>query len=131
MTKLSDNEIKRTTKLLPEKRYAYSLEKIIKNQFVYVLEREVNGYASSEIEGNRLVAIWPSKEYATLNARADWEDFRPKEIALASIEPLLEAIESEGWNLDVFPNGAKTGLVVTVDEFINDLNAMVNNTAEE
>lgn len=131
MAKISENEIKRTLKLLPSKRYAYALEMILEEQIIYVLEREVNGYASSELDGNRLVAVWPAKVYAEMNARADWEDFHPKMLALAEFEPLLEAIESKDWNLDVFPNGAKTGQVVTVDEFINDLNALVEKSTDE
>lgn len=128
MAKLSDNEIKRTTKLLADRRYAYAIDRILDQQRLYLLEREENGYAASEIEGIRLVAIWPAAEYAEMNIRMDWADFRPKEVSLGQAEALLEAIESSEWNLDVFPMGGKTGLVVTVEEFINDLNAAATAT---
>lgn len=122
MKKLSDNEIKRTLKSLPDKRYVYMLEKAIKNQFVVFLEKEENAFASSMLDEEKLIPIWPSIEFAEKDRNGDWEAYTPKIVTMDKLEPILDFIEKEKWKLDVFPVGGKTGVVVDVEGFIQDLN---------
>lgn len=122
MKKLTENEIKRMLKSLPDKRYVYSLDKIIKLQQVVFLEKEENALAKSALEEDILIPVWPAKEFAQKECTQDWDEFTPKVVTLDKLETILEFIEKENWKLDVFPLGGKTGTVVTVEEFINDLN---------
>lgn len=122
MTDVTKKVQKETERLLPQKRYALALLEILKNQGVYVLEKEEGAYAVSEFEGTKMIAMWPAEAYAANNISLNWDDFHTKKIALIDLEPILDFIEDQKWNIDMFPVGGKTGEVVTVEELISDLN---------
>lgn len=122
MKKLTDNEVKKTSKLLVDMRYAYALEKIIENQEIYMLEESDGSYAISKIDEITLISMWPAEEYAELDKSGVWSSFKPKKISLKYLEPILDFIEDNDWKIDMFPVGGKTGHVLTVSEFIDDLN---------
>ena len=123
MGKRSESHIKKTLKLLPLQRYQYSIREILEDQRLYLLEREADAYAVSKFEDKTILAMWPAEEYATHNAVNDWSDFVAKEVKLADLEPILDSIEDMGWSIDMFPVDNKTGYLVTIEEFINDLNS--------
>ena len=122
MTDKNNKSVRDTERLLPEKRYGISILEILKNQEVYVLEKEEGAYAVSELEGKKMISMWPGEIYAANNISFNWADFHTKRIALLDLEPILDFIEDQKWNIDMFPVGGKTGEIVTVEELITDLN---------
>lgn len=123
MAKRSENHIKKTSKLLPIQRYQYAIREILEDQKLYLLEEKKGVFAVSSFEDQTIIAMWPAEEYAANQKSGDWSDFHPKEILMADLEPILDKIEEFGWNIDMFPVDGKTGYLVTVEEFIADLNS--------
>ena len=118
-----DKGIKKTIKLLPIQRYKLAIPQIVKNKCVYVLEKEKGAFASSVFEDRIIIAMWPAEEYAAYNAVKDWEEYNPKKIVFEDLEAMLDYLEDNEYHIDMFPVDSTTGYLVTVDEFINDLNA--------
>ena len=122
MTDKINKGVKDIERLLPEKRYAIAILEILKNQEIFVLEKEEGAYAVSELDGTKMISMWPAEVYASNNISFNWADFHTKRIALLNLEPILDFIEDQKWSIDMFPVGGKTGEVVTVEELISDLN---------
>ncbi len=123
MPKRSEHHIKKTIKLLPLQRYQYAIREILEDQRLYVLEQSPGAYAVSSFEDKTILAMWPGEEYASKLAEGDWSEFTAREIPLNQMDPILDKIEDMGWNIDMFPVDGKTGYLVTVEEFITDLNS--------
>ncbi len=113
---------KKIEKSLPEKRYAFTLDSLIKHNAIFALVEEENTYAISEFEGQTVISFWPTEEMAAKNARGNWEGYKVKLHDIDTMEVILDVIEDNGWIMDIFPIDSKTGTLVTVEEFILDLN---------
>lgn len=115
---------KKIEKALPLQRYSYTLERLIKSDEIYVLIEEDNKYAVSEFEDKLLLSFWPTEEIALKNAKNTWEGFSAKKLSVEDMELVIDAVEDNNWLMDFFPIDSKTGTIVTVEEFIADLNKM-------
>ena len=105
------------------KRYQYSLKKIADNEVLFTLINKKGEYAFSEIEGSELIPIWSSPDFAAKCISVLWQEYEPKEISLDAFEnELAELIIENEYLLDVFPANDKTGFIVSLDEFMRDLN---------
>jgi hypothetical protein len=126
--KLNKNEIENVSLLEPLKRYHYLLKKVADSEKIYTMTSKGGDWASSVIKEYNLFPVWPTNEFA-LNCKIDaWSDFDVIEINLYEfINIKLSAIEKEGFLLNVFPTGVRTGFVVKSDEFIRDINAELEN----
>ncbi len=114
---------KKIEKELPQKRYAYTLEHLIKKDEIYILIETENKYALSKLEDKSLLSFWPTESIAQQNAKNNWTGFTAKKISIQEMEIILDLIEDKDWLMDIFPIDSKTGTIVTVDEFIQDLNS--------
>lgn len=120
---LSTSEIEAVLKLDSFKRYQYSLKKIADNEVLFTLINKKGEYAFSEIEGSELIPIWSSPYFAAKCIAGHWQEYEPKEISLDTFEnELAEQIIENEYLLDVFPANDKTGFIVSLDEFMRDLN---------
>jgi len=117
---------KKIEKALPSQRYLFTMERLIKADEIYVLVEEDNKYAVSEFEGKTLISFWPTEQFANTAAIGIWADYHAKKLSIESMETMLDAIEDKDWIMDIFPLDSKTGTLVTVEEFITDLNKMYN-----
>lgn len=115
---------KQIERSLPPVRYSYTLERLIKHNEIFVLVEDEKKYAVSDFEGNTLISFWPSEEIALKNAKNNWEGYQVKKHDIDSMEVILDVIEDNKWIMDIFPIDSKTGTLVTVEEFILDLNKM-------
>ncbi|MEN9442187.1 MAG: hypothetical protein RLZ33_2264 [Bacteroidota bacterium] len=120
---LSTSEIEAVLKLDTFKRYQYSLKKIADNEVLFTLINKKGEYAFSEIEGSELIPIWSSPYFAAKCIAGHWQEYETKEISLDAFEnELAEQIIENEYLLDVFPANDKTGFIVSLDEFMRDLN---------
>lgn len=110
------------SKELPIKRLSFTIEHLLKADEIYVLEESKNSFALSEFEGNKLLSFWPTEEIAKNNAKGNWENFTTRKINISEMEVILDVIEDNKWMMDVFPTDSKTGAILTVDEFVENLN---------
>ncbi|PWG77926.1 DUF2750 domain-containing protein [Pararcticibacter amylolyticus] len=91
---------------------------------LYSIESLEGDWASSFVNEYNLYPVWPAKEYA-LNCMIDeWTGFRVIEININEfLKSTLKRIEKEGYLINAFPVGNKTGFVVDPYEFIRDITA--------
>ena len=109
-------------KELPVKRLSYTIEHLLKANEIYVLEEETNRFGLSSFEGGYLLSFWPTEEIALKNAKGSWENFTPRKFTITEMEVILDLIEDKKWSLDIFPMDSKTGVILSVDEFVDNLN---------
>lgn len=121
--KISAKEIETVSALEPFKRYQYFLKRVADFQKLYSLKSREGNWAISVVEDNTLFPFWSAKEYAVSCQVGDWANFDIVEITTDEFEEeLVSLIDDSGYLINVFPVRDKTGFVVTLDEFIRDLN---------
>ena len=125
---LNTQEIDSVIKLEPFERYKYSLKRIADNETLYTLKKSNDIIAISHLDDEKLIPFWSAKQFAELNITDEWEDFYIEEISLDDFEnEIIAFIEENNFLINVFPINNKTGFVVSLDEFIRDLNEELNN----
>jgi hypothetical protein len=120
--KLSKTEIESVSSLEPLKRYQYLIKRIADSEKVYTLETIEGNWASSIVKEFQLFPLWSAAEYAANSAIEAWSKFNIIENELNNfLETRLPEIERQGFLLNAFPVGDRTGFVVKPSELIRDL----------
>ena len=80
-----------------------------------------------EIENKILLPIWPAKEFVEICKINGWENCNVKEITLEEFEnDIIDYISESGYLINVFPVLERTGFIVDLDEFAEDLSNELN-----
>lgn len=125
---LRTQEVESVIKLEPFERYKYTLKRIADNETLYTIKKDDETIAISDLDNEKLIPFWSAKEFAELNISDEWKDFYVEEISLIDFEKdVMNLIEKENFLLNIFPINNKTGFVVSLDEFIRDLNEELEN----
>lgn len=120
---LKTQEIERVIKLEPFERYKYSLKRIADNETLYTIKRDNETIAISDLDDEKLIPFWSAKQFAELNITDEWNEFYVEEISLDDFEnEMVDFINENNFLMNIFPINNKTGFVVSLDEFIRDLN---------
>lgn len=115
-------EIERVLSLEPFNRYQYFMKKVADSEVMYTLQSNNGELAISYIDGEILLPLWTSIEFAEICKVNEWLYFECKEISLDYFEnELIEFIAEVNYLLNVFPISDKTGFVVNLEEFATDL----------
>jgi hypothetical protein len=118
------NEFTAVSQIKPFERYIHSIKKIANNLLAYTIKCGEDLYVA-EVEANKLIFIWPS-EYAAnqfLLSNNDFTNCLVQEVSYDDIVENIERLVSNEKNLiSVYSVGYKTGFVVTLTEFIRDIN---------
>ena len=125
---LKTQEIERVIKLEPFERYKYSLKRIADNETLYTIKRDNETIAISDLDDEKLIPFWSAKQFAELNITDEWNEFYVEEISLDDFEnEIVDFINENKFLMNIFPINNKTGFVVSLDEFIRDLNVELEN----
>ena len=120
---LKTQEIESVIKLEPFERYKYSLKRIADNETLYTIKRDNETIAISDLDDEKLIPFWSAKQFAELNITDEWNEFYVEEISLDDFEnEMVDFINENNFLMNIFPTNNKTGFVVSLDEFIRDLN---------
>ena len=120
---LKTQEIESVIKLEPFERYKYSLKRIADNETLYTIKRDKETIAISDLDDEKLIPFWSAKQFAELNITDEWNEFYVEEISLDDYEnEMVDFINENNFLMNIFPINNKTGFVVSLDEFIRDLN---------
>ena len=120
---LKTQEIESVIKLEPFERYKYSLKRIADNETLYTIKRDNETIAISDLDDEKLIPFWSAKQFAELNITDEWNEFYVEEISLDDFEnEMVDFINENNFLMNIFPINNKTGFVVSLDEFISDLN---------
>lgn len=120
---MKTQEIESVIKLEPFERYKYSLKRIADNETLYTIKRDKETIAISDLDDEKLIPFWSAKQFAELNITDEWNEFYVEEISLDDFEnEMVDFINENNFLMNIFPINNKTGFVVSLDEFIRDLN---------
>lgn len=109
-------------------RYRYFIKRIAGQQEIWVLEDKRNNYAISEVDGNLLFSFWSDREFTYSCWNNEWKNYTPVNLNLEQLESdIFPIIERNNYLMDIFPVNNLAGFVVTLDEFLHDLNNELEN----
>src|SRR4051794_31790888 len=107
---INDKEIKSVSLLEPFTRYQYLIKRAADFERLYTLLSHDGSLAISDIDDKKLYPLWPFKEFATNCAFGEWNNFKIVEIELNQfLDEILPQIVKDGFLLNIFPVGDKTG----------------------
>ena len=123
--KINQQQIDSVLLLPGRERYDHFIKTVVDWEEAWGLYQD--GWALAETEENEKVfPLWPAKEYAELCAKDIWEGYKVKKISLEELgEELLPSLEEDGIFPGIFYTPLDQGVVITVEEFISDLNEEV------
>lgn len=121
--KLNTKEIESVSKLESFKRYNYFIKRIADFEEFWTIVDKHGDVALSEIEENTLMSFWTAEDFIESNLYGSWKNCIPFKVTLDDFEDTLAPlIEDNNYLINVFPVNGKSGFVVSLDEFIRDLN---------
>ncbi|NIG54055.1 DUF2750 domain-containing protein [Chitinophaga sp. Cy-1792] len=127
MKKISQQELENVIKLPPYERYQYTMKWIADGEAVYVLENDDN-LALVTVGEEKAIPVWSAAEYASLSNNGDWAAFEVIALSLEEFEEhLIPLIVENKYLVSVFPVDAKAGFIVTLGEFLRDLDEELSN----
>jgi len=125
---LRKEEILNVSKLEPFKRYKYFIKKIADFEELWTLKNDVGDLAISGADDKVLIAFWSAEDFTNSCQNGVWENYHPVKITMDELEEeILPMIREKGYLIDVFPVNNKSGFVVSIDEFVRDLNEELEN----
>lgn len=121
--KLQQKEIESVLSLDSIGRYRYFIKRIADTQVMYTLQNINREFATSELEGNYLIPFWSAEEFIEPCKTAIWQNYSTVAIDLSINNNALicDFDIYEKKLLNIFPLKNRTGFVVTIEEFIQDL----------
>lgn len=114
MHTVNEREFDAVLALPGEKRYAYTIKRIVDAEVVWSI-RDENGWRlfGSDDSGRECVPIWPKKEFAELCCVADFANSAPASIDLDEWRSKwLAGMSRDGRLVAVFPTPANQSVVV-------------------
>jgi hypothetical protein len=121
--KLTEKEIQNILRLAAFERYKYFIKRVADFEFMFGLKDKHQNLALAELDGKILLSLWSAKEFAELSAIEEWYGYSPFEINLNYFErEIIPYAKKNGCLLNVFPTSDRTGFIVTLEEFVRDLN---------
>lgn len=115
--------VKKISGLQPYERYTFSIKRIADFEEAWLLKNLNGDIAIAEIDGHIVTPIWPASEFTISCQVGIWEKYIASKVDLEQIEDeVLSLVSTEGYLIDMFPVDDKSGFVVTVEEFLRDLN---------
>lgn len=120
---MNKKETENVLLLDPFERYQYFIKKVADWEEFFTLIDEKGDYVLSELDNYELLPLWSTREFAELCKVDGWENHMIKELTLEDLESeFIEFVSDRKCLMNVFPVNNNTGFVVSVDEFIWDMN---------
>lgn len=119
MTEMTADEFVSLSKLQPEERFEYALDKIVENGQLWGLYG-ANGWLLLQAEDDACLPIWPSEDFAQAWEKDDFPDCKPKPIELdAWLNQWLPGMEKNKTLVLVFPlSEDEEGIMLDATEVI-------------
>lgn len=123
---IMNREIEVVSNLSAPERYKYFIKKVVDFEEVWGLNND--GWAVTQDEiGNKMIPIWPKREFAELCANGEWANYEAAIIDLdVFITDWLPGMKKEKVKPSIFMND-KDSAVVDVDKLLTDLEDELEN----
>ena len=105
------------------KRYAHTVKRAADWQFLWGLRSDGGGWVSAAGEsGLPAFVVWPHPEYAKLCVAGAWSGSKPEALEVHEfLDQVLPGLLAEASNVAVFPTPAGAVVLVSAEQFANDL----------
>ncbi len=115
------NKIENILKMSEKERYDYFIRKVADFEQIWGLNDE--GWALlGDNDGNRILPLWPEKEFAELCAVDQWKDHKAEVIELDNfIEKWVPGMTNDKTLINVFLTPNTKGTVISPDDLNSDL----------
>ncbi|MFT4941022.1 MAG: hypothetical protein ACI88A_004083 [Paraglaciecola sp.] len=120
MTEISSEEFIALSKMLPEQRFDYAIEKMIEYKHLWGLFGE-NGWLMLKADDDVCLPVWPYKEFASAWVKNDFPDCQPKQIEFSEwLEQWLPGMKNNKTLVLVFPLGdEEEGIMLEAQEMLD------------
>lgn len=118
---LSQKQIEAVSSLPAPKRYDHFIKKVVGWKRMWGLYSD--GWAMSESQqGERVLPLWPEKEYAELCATGVWSSYEARPIELdEAIDEMIPLLKDQGIQPGVFFIPIEGSIDIDIDTFDKDL----------
>jgi hypothetical protein len=104
------------------KRYNYFIKRVADHEYLATLMDSSGQSIVHRVDEYILLPIWPAEEYVKVFNHENYEDSHVITISLTNfIDEWCPQIKEKKMLLDGFPVSERSGFVVTIDEFLRDL----------
>ncbi|ALM50286.1 hypothetical protein AMR72_16185 [Flavobacterium psychrophilum] len=120
---MNHHEIENVSSLSPKNRYDYFIRKIADFEEVWTIIDSDGNFTLAEVEHNTVISLWTAEGFIESNLTPDWADCVPFKLSLDALEEvLIPLIRQNNYLINIFPVNSRIGHIVTLNDFINDLN---------
>jgi hypothetical protein len=120
MTEISSEEFIALSKMLPEQRFDYAIEKMIEYKHLWGLFGE-NGWLMLKADDDACIPVWPHEEFASAWVKDDFPNCQPKQIEFYEwLEQWLPGMKNNKTLVLVFPLGEEEeGIMLEAQEMLD------------
>lgn len=113
-----------------QERYQYLLETIIARNELWTLINNHGSFALFEVNNTIVFSLWPNEASIESNLTPDWTDYIPFKIDFNALEEtVLPMIRQNNYLINIYPVDGTIGYVVSLNDFITDLNTNLKDNA--
>lgn len=110
--------------LSSEDRYRQFLKTIAGTGKLWTLIDSDGSFTLFEVNNTIVFSLWPDEASIESNLTPDWQDHIPFKLDMETLEEtVIPLIRQNSYSINVFPVDAKTGYIVALNDFVQDLNA--------
>jgi len=111
------------SKLSPKDRYDYFINKIADNQELWTLIDPDGVFALFEVNNTTVISLWCDEAHIESNLTPDWADCIPFKLDIDALQDILiPIVRQNNYGINVFPVDSRIGYVITLSEFVIDIN---------
>jgi hypothetical protein len=110
------NKINNIFNLSPKDRYDYFIRKVVDFGKVWLIKSKGMYVALGDNAGNRIIPVWPEKEFAQLLLTDNWKGFEVEQKSLTDFMEWLGQLQRGNLILAVFPKADFKTVVLMAEE---------------
>ncbi|WP_419868700.1 DUF2750 domain-containing protein [Chryseobacterium sp. CT-SW4] len=117
----TNKKIENILKMNDDERYDYFIRKVADFEEIWGLSDD--GWALlGDNNENRVLPLWPEKEFAELCAVDQWKDYKPELIELDNfLEKWIPGMTNDKTLVNIFSTPNAKGIVITPNDLLSDL----------
>lgn len=109
-------------------RYTHFLKTIAETGDLWTVIDNDGSFALFEVNNTTVFSVWPNEGSIESNLTPDWQDYIPFRVNLDELEEtILPLIRQNNYLINVFPVDARIGYIVSMNDFVKDLNNALEN----
>ena len=107
-------------------RYTHFLKTIAETSELWTVIDNNGSFALFEVNNTTVFSVWPDEASIESNLSLDWQDYIPFKVNLKELEEtILPLIRQNNYLINVFPIDSRTGYIVTLNDFVRDINTLL------